>query len=173
MNATSQDFCQLGQDCGVEMRKSSQIILGQSELQKIKWKITSVKSLVSLPRSRTTSYRFEFEIWNQYEHPVELAVRVESPSEVMVFREKTSRMMGGSRLKSVVDSTFRVAKHHIPSQEKKRYRFSGIFRPKLARTLQPSLVLQYHIEARNWEKNFYLRSDPYRLEIPVSKRKPK
>ncbi|MFX1317842.1 MAG: hypothetical protein ACFE9D_06745 [Promethearchaeota archaeon] len=153
------------------MKKSSQIILGQSTLQKISWKITSVKSLASLPRRRTTPYRFQFEIWNHYDHPIELSVRVESPSKVMIFREKTAKMMGGSRLVSVVDSTFRIAKHNIPSQEKKRYQFSTIFRPHFARPLRPFLVLQYHIEARHEERNFYLRSDPYRLAIPISKQK--
>ena len=153
------------------MRKSTQLILDQSGLQKISWNITSVKSLASLPRSRTVPYRFQFEIWNQYDHPVELAVRVESPSEVMVFREKKAKMVSGSRLTSVVDSTFRIAKHHIPSQGKKRYLFSAIFRPHLARPLRPYLVLQYHIEAQNEENNFFLRSDPYRLKIPVSERK--
>jgi hypothetical protein len=153
------------------MKKSSQFILGQSALKKISWKITSAKSLAILPRRRTTPYRFQFEIWNQYDHPVELEVRVESPSEVMIFRKKTAKMMGGSRLTSVVDSTFRISKHNIPTQEKKHYRFSAIFRPHLARPLHPYLVLQYHIKARNEEKNFYLRSDPYRLKIPVRGRK--
>ncbi len=152
----------------LKMKKTPNILLGQSSLGKLSWEITSIKSLAKLPRGRTVPYRFSFLIHNHYDHSIDVRVHVSSPSNVLVFRKKTSKMMGRSRLKTITDTLGKKVEHTIPSQQNKIFQFSTIFRPHFAHPLQPFLVLQYRIYARNIDEDISFSSDPYRIKIPVN-----
>jgi hypothetical protein len=153
------------------MSQAPKTILGQSELDNLRWEITGQQAFKKLPRSRSISYRFQFEIWNHYDYPLKVKVQVVSPSEVLVFRKTTSKTAGSVKLKSVRNRLVHTIEKSIPRQKNMQYAFSAYFRPHYARPLQPSLVLQYRIFARNEEKNFTLNSDPNQFKIPVEKRK--
>ncbi len=150
-----------------QMRKETNLKLGQSELGKLKWEITAIKSLVKLPRSRTIPYRFQFQITNDYEYQLQVKVQVRAPSQVLIFRRKTFKKIGRTRLSSIADQTFDIIEHAIPGHKSAKFDFSAYFRPHLATPLKPFLVLHYRIYAQNEERKFVLNSDPYRIRIPV------
>lgn len=155
-------------DC---VSRSQAVLLGTSFLGKCRWEILGAKSLPRLPRSRTIPYLIKFIVWNDYDHLFRVKVQLESPSKVFVFRQITRKMKGKSRIKWTKDSLVKIIEHEIPSRQSKSFDFSALYRPHFARRLSPFLVLQYRIFGVGDAGKISLRSDPYRIEIPVEKGK--
>ncbi|MDO8124191.1 MAG: hypothetical protein Q6364_07400 [Candidatus Hermodarchaeota archaeon] len=137
----------------------------------LSWEITVPRTSFTISLKRKTTFPIRFLITNNSEKRLLVQIEVHSLSRVLRFQIKKTTAFGSARAKQQREKPTSLIKRNIAPLRSVQFTINANFHPHLSIQPMTQIGLEYVVSAFDEDGKTVTHTDPYRIIIPLAKKK--